>query len=269
MSFQVIESFTRSKTGLEERNEDSIFLNDDFCAVFDGATSKTSNTLMGKSSGRLTVELITDYMNLLKWDADGVTAIHGIQAMLCQYSAENHLQENGIYLCASGLIYSRTRHELWAVGDCQYAINGKVTKYNKLVDTLLSDLRAFAIHCMLLEGKKESDFLQRDEARSLMMGFLRKQRIMENADDEYGYSVFSNHGKIRKFEIVSIEPGSEVVLASDGYPFLKETLQESECALQIQLQQDPLCYGAFRSTKGLTAGNESFDDRSYLRFITD
>ena len=68
MSFQVIESFTRSKTGLEERNEDSIFLNDDFCAVFDGATSKTSNTLMGKSSGRLTVELITDYMNLLKWE---------------------------------------------------------------------------------------------------------------------------------------------------------------------------------------------------------
>lgn len=269
MSFQVIESFTRSKTGFEERNEDAIFLNDGFCAVFDGATSKTANTLMGKSSGRLTVELITDCMNHLKRDADCVTAIHGIQAALCQYSAENYLEETGIYLCASGLIYSRTRREIWAVGDCQYAINGKVTKYNKRVDTLLSDLRAFAIHCMFLEGKEEGDFIQRDEARLLMMDFLKKQRVLENADDEYGYSVFSGHGKIRKFEIVSIEPGSEVVLASDGYPFLKGTLQESEDALQAQLQQDPLCYGAFRSTKGLTVGNESFDDRSYLRFIAD
>ena len=54
--------------------------------------------------------------------------------------------------------------------------------------------------------------------------------------------------------------------SSDGYPFLKGTLHESEEALVCQLRDDPLCIRSFKATKGLMLGNVSFDDRCYLRF---
>ena len=60
--------------------------------------------------------------------------------------------------------------------------------------------------------------------------------------------------------------GQDIILASDGYPFLKPTLAESENALAAQLDSDPLCIRSFKATKGLASGNKSFDDRSYVRF---
>jgi glycerophosphoryl diester phosphodiesterase len=56
-----------------------------------------------------------------------------------------------------------------------------------------------------------------------------------------------------------------VVLASDGYPFLRASLVESEHALADLLQRDPLLFQAYKSTKGLVRGNMSFDDRAYVK----
>ena len=57
-----------------------------------------------------------------------------------------------------------------------------------------------------------------------------------------------------------------IVLASDGYPFLKPTLSESEEALAHLIAHDPQCTHEFIATKGLVEGNKSFDDRTYVRF---
>lgn len=61
-------------------------------------------------------------------------------------------------------------------------------------------------------------------------------------------------------------PFQEIVLASDGYPFLKPTLAESEAALEHLIARDPQCIHDFIATKGLEEGNKSFDDRTYIRF---
>ena len=55
-------------------------------------------------------------------------------------------------------------------------------------------------------------------------------------------------------------------MASDGYPVLKETLEETEEALKIVLETDPLCFRQYKSAKGLQKGNNSFDDRTYIKF---
>ena len=57
-----------------------------------------------------------------------------------------------------------------------------------------------------------------------------------------------------------------VVLASDGYPLLRPTLQQSEQDLDRLLKEDPQCCRLYESTKGLKPGNKSFDDRTYVRF---
>jgi glycerophosphoryl diester phosphodiesterase len=59
----------------------------------------------------------------------------------------------------------------------------------------------------------------------------------------------------------------EIVLATDGYPFLCPTLQESEERLSRQRSTDPLNIGPdFQATKGFHPDNNSFDDRTYIRF---
>ena len=58
----------------------------------------------------------------------------------------------------------------------------------------------------------------------------------------------------------------EIVLASDGYPFLAPTLAETEALLEEQRKNDPLNIGKFKATKAFVEGNNSFDDSSYIRF---
>ncbi len=57
-----------------------------------------------------------------------------------------------------------------------------------------------------------------------------------------------------------------IVLATDGYPVLKRTLEDSESALRDVLAQDPLMCRLYKSTKGILQGNVSFDDRAYVKF---
>ena len=64
---------------------------------------------------------------------------------------------------------------------------------------------------------------------------------------------------------IDVSHAREIVLATDGYPFLKPTLAESEAALRELLRQDPMLVTLYQATKGFMQGNCSFDDRAYLR----
>ena len=61
----------------------------------------------------------------------------------------------------------------------------------------------------------------------------------------------------------------EIVMASDGYPMLFATLGQSEARLQELNSIDPLCFRENKSTKGLSPGLNSFDDRAYIRFVAE
>ena len=56
-----------------------------------------------------------------------------------------------------------------------------------------------------------------------------------------------------------------IVLASDGYPVLKDNLQESESILQDNLLRDPLIFREYKSTKGMSNGDVSYDDRAFIK----
>ena len=61
------------------------------------------------------------------------------------------------------------------------------------------------------------------------------------------------------------EDVDSVVLATDGYPVLRGTLEDSEAELAALLRRDPLLIREFRSTKAARPGCASFDDRAYVR----
>ena len=92
----------------------------------------------------------------------------------------------------------------------------------------------------------------------------------ENKNVEYGYPVLNGQGINPYFiNTYKIKPNTTFILASDGYPKVENTLEESEKALQRLLWEDPLCIYEHKATKGLKERNVSFDDRAYCKVIIE
>lgn len=250
--------------------EDGIVITPDFVAVIDGSTSKTTHRLHPfMKNGRYCMMAICDFIRCmsaslsLKQFCEQVTAyIHDLYPT-DDTPMRTTPQER---LCASAVVYSVQRHEIWMVGDCQCMVNGHAFHNDKPSESMLAHQRASAFKTaleshpdMVCEGRIVHDY-----ARDTILEPLIKSMVGENhtyaAID--GFPIFMSGVKT----IPVIDSRADIVLASDGYPFLCPSLCESETALLQQLAEDPFCIRSFVATKGVMVGNRSFDDRAYVRF---
>ena len=178
-------------------------------------------------------------------------------------------------LAASAVIFSRVRREIWMIGDCQCLVRPKqvigsespsYTLYDnpKPDESMLAALRAEEVRRLMASGVTAEELLANDTARPViiprMLQTMQQQNVTYSVID--GFPIPLSH--VRQLTL-SFEP-FELVLASDGYPFLLPTLAESEAALDRQRTEDPLNIGQFKATKAFMTGNNSFDDRAYIRF---
>lgn len=168
-------------------------------------------------------------------------------------------------LCASAIIYSRLRREIWMVGDCQCMIGGEYFDNPKPYELPLAEMRVKKVRELLAQGVSQHDLLQpHDPAREVMIPTMLE--VMQNQNLAYavidGFKIPED--KVRIIPL-NFQPW-EIVMASDGYPKLADTLEETETLLDYQRKTDPLNIGTFKATKAFVEGNNSFDDRSYIRF---
>ena len=263
---EIIEAHSISKYYQDNLNEDGFLVNDAFVAVVDGATSKTGIMTDGRTGGQIMRDNIIETIASLPADIDCTDAVRIIQSRLLREASEVQIGR----AAASAIIYSIERHEIWAIGDCQMLVGDKEYTFKKRIDELLAELRGVAIRALIKSGKRMDELREHDEARDLIQPFLLMQLQFENTDDDYGYCVLNNNTAIDKYPFAKIErikvDGREVVLASDGYPRLMNTFEESEHLLQTIIERDPLCYMENPGTKGLYKDNNSYDDRTYVRF---
>ena len=119
--------------------EDGMVVTDDFIAVIDGSTSKTPKHLNpDMKNGRYAMMLISEYIQEeLKADASVDDFCQGVTAYIYnkvyeKLGVEERLKEHPEErLTASAILYSRTRNEVWMVGDCQAIIDGKLYENGK------------------------------------------------------------------------------------------------------------------------------------------
>ena len=265
-----------------EACEDGMVVTDDFIAVIDGSTSKTPKHLNpDMKNGRYAMMLISEYIREeLKADASVDDFCQGVTAYIYnkvyeKLGVEERLKEHPEErLTASAILYSRTRNEVWMVGDCQAIIAGKLYENGKPYEQEIARKRVELIEQGLspAEARKQIEPL-------LIEAMLSGQNQIYTVID--GFPIYREGVKVvaLKTKPVSssietyfqeqtkpVSSPNEVVLASDGYPFLKPTLAASEAALVHLIAHDPQCIHDFIATKGLVAGNKSFDDRTYIRF---
>ena len=167
-------------------------------------------------------------------------------------------------LCASAIIYSNRRREIWLVGDCQCLVGGELCENPKPYEQRLAEMRAQKVKELLAEGKTPDEILADDQARAAIIPVMLQE--MQNQNKTYAVIDGFPIPEARVPVITLDFRPWEIVLASDGYPFLCPNLAESEARLDEQRRNDPLNIGDFKATKGFTPGFNSFDDRTYIRF---
>lgn len=298
---RVIERCCRGKRGNQALNEDGMFVGNGFACVADGVTSKSVRHPWEPSGGVVAKDLLLDVIAGLDADA-GMREVQRLVDERFRSAYRAHPLGLSFFerepverLQANAVVYGATHGEAWLFGDCQIMVNGVQVPTVKHVDELLGELRSFAAHALRMEravpdglddiggldgigGSDDADGTGRrcsatsnlspDPARDMIMPFLRLQSRFANRRGEYGYFVFDGFtDPTYPIRVVPVHPGDEVVLASDGYPLLRPTLAESERELERLRREDPDLIDEYRSTKGFTVGLDSFDDRTYLRFI--
>ena len=281
---KIIESSIIGKKS-PEACEDGMVVTDDFIAVIDGSTSKTPKHLNpDMKNGRYAMMLISEYIREeLKADASVDDFCQGVTAYIYnkvyeKLGVEERLKEHPEErLTASAILYSRTRNEVWMVGDCQAIIDGKLYENGKPYEQEIARKRVELIEQGLspAEARKQIEPL-------LIEAMLSGQNQTYTVID--GFPIYQEGVKVVALKMKpassSIEvyfqeqtkpiaSPNEVVLASDGYPFLKPTLAASEAALAEQIANDPQNIHSFIATKGIVEGNKSFDDRTYIRFSVE
>lgn len=266
---KIIESSIIGKKN-PEACEDGMVVTDDFIAVIDGSTSKTPKHLNpDMKNGRYAMMLISEYIREeLKADASVDDFCQGVTAYIYnkvyeKLGVEERLKEHPEErLTASAILYSRTRNEVWMVGDCQAIIDGKLYENGKPYEQEIARKRVELIEQGLspAEARKQIEPL-------LIEAMLSGQNQTYTVID--GFPIYREGVKVVALKTEPVSSPNEVVLASDGYPFLKPTLAASEAALAEQIANDPQNIHSFIATKGIVEGNKSFDDRTYIRFSVE
>ena len=175
-------------------------------------------------------------------------------------------------LTASVIVFSRLCREIWMIGDCHCLVSS-LTPHStsayydnpKPPEAELAAMRAEEVKRLMAQGVTQEELLRNDTARPVIIPHMLETMHQQNN----GYSVIDGFPVDRRhIRIITLDfQPWEVVLASDGYPFLCPTLAESESRLRQQREDDPLNIGpVFQATKAFHPDNNSFDDRSYIRF---
>lgn len=272
-NFQIVESFLKGKKNAAS-NEDGIIVTSDFAAVIDGATAKSNYRHNGKSTGRIAMELIRKAIRKLPSEIDAEGAMkfitREIHDFYVRHGLLDDLEENpAMRFTANGVIYSAARKEVWQIGDCQCRIGNLYSKNEKEIDGIMAEARAAMNDIALLEGLSLNDIKEKDPGRTFIEPFLRKQAVLQNYPSpfqRFGFPVFDGFPiDMKKVHVFPVGDVTEIILSSDGYPLLFSTLLQSEAYLKRILDEDPLCFRIYKSTKGIRAENVSFDDRAYLK----
>lgn len=271
---EIIETFIQGKIS-EDLCEDASYISNDFIAVIDGVTSKSDFLHKGKTTGKIAAEILVSTLKDIKRNTSVKELIEATNQKIKEFYETVEFpyskEEKGVQaVCA---IYSDYYREIWLIGDCEVSIDGKIYSNSKPSDDILADMRSLILNIIKVETPMVFSTVETQQmARDVIEPWILKSTVFANDETtNYGYSVV-NGKEIPQSLIKTIkldDNAHEIILASDGYPKVKGNLQQTEAYLMKVMEIDKECCNLYKSTKGLSSGYKSYDDRTYIRFLVD
>ncbi|MEQ1932139.1 MAG: hypothetical protein ABL957_16625 [Parvularculaceae bacterium] len=264
----MVETFSKGKFIESGYSEDCIVDGRDFVGVLDGAggpSVPTSEFVQRMIQVASTIIVETD------GGLDAVELANALTRAIRELKKDVPIKElknsGGLFFA----LLNRKRSVIWRIGDCTIRVANDVYQTTLPVEKILADMRSVINEASLLEGAELGQLLSDDPARNIVGAYLTYQRAFSNrAEHPLGYGVVNGEPIPTQFieEFAILGAATEVVLATDGYPYVLGTLRETETALFDLLRDDPGLFQRFKAAKGRYSGQESFDDRSYVRVIS-
>ena len=271
---QILEMFTSGKRG-DKHNEDGIFFSEDYAAVIDGSTSKVPLLFNGLTKGQKATQIVKEALACVKPQATLQEITENLTSAIKEAAPQLLEQKAAYRLTCSAAIFSHYNRTIWIIGDCQVRFNETNYTNRKIVDKVLEQIRSDINHYWIRQGKSIADIQKEgDPGRRCILNELQEQCEFQNDASSYNpfaYSVIDGTSiNMSHILIIPIPQNiNEIILASDGYPLLFNTLKDTENHLQEMLLTDPLCIDQNMQTKGIMQNGHSFDDRTFLRFTID
>lgn len=264
LNFNIIETFTRPQNA--DGNGDRYVVTDNYIAVIDGASPKGKMLWENKRGDVYIADLLEKTIRDLNGNLPGTEVLEELNKAIREtykskgLSFEELGPENSLE--ASIALYNRKEQTLYVYGDIHVKINDRDIYADKKLDTLTTLLRSYVNH-----QQKEKGPLSGDPGREAILPILRDQAQFANADGLFGYPVLNGDTlNLNLLQAYKLKAGDRVVLQTDGYPVLEDTLEEAERTLREYTRKDPDCISLILNTKGLAKGRESYDDRTYVSF---
>lgn len=266
----ILEQFTQSKYRSGFPNEDAIFCGKTLVGVFDGVTSKSEKVIQGMTPGEFASVTAVGLLKTFDENLfDPIKYFSELTIILSNYvDLFDDLKDLPRVSC---LIYDAVGKKVVSYGDCQFSLNGSVLTSSKEIDNILSYIRS-TFYKEYLEDIpfKERELMDEDWGRKIILPILKEQYRLENSSSELGYPIINGISfEERMMQIWEVDIGDMLILASDGYPAVLSTLEESERYLFSYLKKDPLMIGEHLSTKGVGFQQVSYDDRTYCRIFVE
>jgi hypothetical protein len=267
---EIVEQFVLGKAGNPQTCEDAIVVTAGHVAVIDGATDISGRNHDGRTGGWWAMAACRDAVQQLPYEVDAQTAVAAMTSVLAARIDPGLAPDERP--SAAVTLYSRARREIWQVGDVGFAYPGlpvSAGRPRKLVDQVAASFRAAVVAAEVAAGRISLDRVTGiDPGRLAARALISRQGALRNTPGRYGYAAVDGRPVPPSMVVVHPVPDGidEVIIASDGYPVIDETLAASESRLAVLLEKDPWCVAELAGTKGVLPGQISFDDRAYLRF---
>jgi len=265
---QIIEQSLIAKSP-QRKSEDGILITPNFIAVIDGSTSKTAyRHSIFRSNGRHAMWLVWRYLRHAPKQMNCHEFLRGVTAYIRKHYKKSRMERLVEHpeerLTCSAIIYSRLQRQIWMIGDCLCLLDGQLLENPKPEEAVYAAKRAKYAKQLLANGTTVDELRTHDTARDYILPDIvdstKRQNVTFSVID--GFPIPEQHVPVITLDF---QP-HEIVFATDGYPFLRPTLAESEQLLAEQKENDPLNINTFIASKAFMTGQDSFDDRTYIRF---
>lgn len=261
MKFEILEEFTLGKASTGY-SEDRLVRSKHHFGVLDGSRGP-------KDIGQAVITSILDSACQFIQDMPEDMPLTNLIEALTEITAraktaagtQDFKQTGGFVFC----LYSSHHKEIWRVGDCKFRLNGQENAVMFAAEEVCASARALILKAKLNAGLSQQEIMTTADYTHLIDDLLVHEASFLNlANDPLGIGAII--GTAVPGPYVERFPAEEghLVITSDGYPALFDTLSETETTLTDLLDKDPLCILENKQCKGLAPGLKSFDDRTFI-----
>lgn len=256
---QVLTAYSRAKGAAP--NLDRFVVTDDWVAVIDGVTPKSPDL---EAATAATAALVDDLVAAVRSAApelDPVALVDRLAEVAADHQGEHQP-------AAAGAVFSLHRRQVVVVTDTWVSVDGVATFYGHEFETVVTQARRALTEAELAAGRSVDDLRAEDPGRQAVHQLLLGEAALRNvdADGPYFYAALDGRPVPRRLlTVLDVPVGARTLcLASDGYPVLEPTWEETEAALRRDLDADPLRIGPHGGPKALAPGADSDDDRTFV-----